>query len=159
QMAVDQFARNAINLSYAFILHVPVVEHEDKVLDERRRSQEGKMTIRSLVTPAAAGLVGAWLLLMSAPLLAQECDLNGYRLFVDPGHGGSDSGAVGPTGLTEAFVNLEVGLYLRDWLEYFGATVGMSRTTDVFVPLTARAAMANQFGAQRFVSTHENWVD
>src|SRR5215471_11716467 len=38
---------------------------------------------------------------------AQDCDLTGYRVFVDPGHGGSDSGAVGPTGLLEKDVTLD----------------------------------------------------
>ena len=97
------------------------------------------------------------LLLASAvPALAQDCDLTGYRLFVDPGHGGADPGAIGPTGLRESDVTLGVGLLLRDWLEYMGATVRMSRTTDATVALTTRATLANNFGAHRFVSVHMN---
>ncbi|MBI1747730.1 MAG: N-acetylmuramoyl-L-alanine amidase [Acidobacteria bacterium] len=90
------------------------------------------------------------------PVFAQDCDLTGYRLFIDPGHGGSDPGAVGPTGLTEKSVTLNTGLDFRDWLQSMGATVGMTRTTDVSVSLTTRAARANSFGADRFVSVHMN---
>lgn len=101
-------------------------------------------------------LILACFLSIGLHLSAQDCDLTGWRLFIDPGHGGSDPGAVGPTGLQEKFATLDTGLRLRDYLQSFGATVGMSRTTDVFVPLTTRATQANQFGADRFVSVHYN---
>ena len=83
--------------------------------------------------------------------------LAGKKIYVDPGHGGSDPGAVGPTGLQEKAVNLRVGTVLNNCLvEYGAATVRMSRTTDVFVGLSARAADANAWGATRFVSIHHN---
>jgi N-acetylmuramoyl-L-alanine amidase len=96
------------------------------------------------------------LLLLGSVAFSQDCDLSGWKLFVDPGHGGSDPGAIGPSGLREKDVTLDVGLQLRDWLEWYGATVGISRTDDVFVPLTTRASLANSFGADRFSSVHMN---
>ncbi|MDQ3135212.1 MAG: N-acetylmuramoyl-L-alanine amidase [Acidobacteriota bacterium] len=86
----------------------------------------------------------------------QTCDLTGRKIFVDAGHGGSDPGAIGPTGLQEKDVNLDVALRLRDWLQGLGATVEMSRTTDIFIPLSTRADLANAFGADRFISIHNN---
>ncbi len=94
--------------------------------------------------------------LLASPVAGQDCDLTGLRLFIDPGHGGSDPGAIGPTGLLEKDVTLDVSLKLRDWLWWFGAEVGMSRTVDVFVPLATRANEANAFGARRFSSIHMN---
>lgn len=83
--------------------------------------------------------------------------LTGRKIFVDPGHGGTDSGAVGPTGLREKDVNLRVATVLRNALvEYGGATVRMSRTGDQTVSLTARTNNANAWGADRYISVHHN---
>jgi N-acetylmuramoyl-L-alanine amidase len=83
--------------------------------------------------------------------------LVGKKIYVDPGHGGTDGGAVGPTGLTEASVNLRVGTVLKDCLiQYGGATVRMSRTSNTTVSLSARTTDANNWGASRFISIHHN---
>lgn len=83
--------------------------------------------------------------------------LAGKKIYVDPGHGGSDSGAVGPTGLKEKDVNLRVGTVLKNCLkEYGGATVRMSRTGDSSRSLSYRATDANNWGAYRFISVHHN---
>lgn len=83
--------------------------------------------------------------------------LTGHRLMLDPGHGGSDPGAVGPTGLREADVNLRVGLSLRSLLvQYSGATVYMTRDKDMDVTLEQRTTQANQLGVERFISIHHN---
>jgi N-acetylmuramoyl-L-alanine amidase len=79
------------------------------------------------------------------------------RVAIDPGHGGIDKGKIGPTGLTEKEVNLDVAMKLRDLLvgEY-GMEVIMTRTEDVLVPLMRRAEIANSEGADIFVSLHCN---
>ncbi len=83
--------------------------------------------------------------------------LEGVKIFIDPGHGGPEPGAVGPSGLREADVNLRVGLVLRNCLqEYNGATVMMSRTDNVDVGLGERVVAANNWGADRFISVHHN---
>jgi N-acetylmuramoyl-L-alanine amidase len=76
-------------------------------------------------------------------------------LVLDPGHGGSDPGAVA-CGIREADVVLDVSRRLRPLLEASGARVAMTRTTDTFVGLSARAAFANSRGATGFVSQHSN---
>ncbi len=79
----------------------------------------------------------------------------GQKICVDPGHGGSDPGAVG-NGLQEKAINLNIGLKLRDKLSADGATPVMTRSSDVYVSLTGRCNIANNAGANRFMSTHCN---
>jgi len=79
------------------------------------------------------------------------------RIVVDPGHGGHDSGAVGPSGIQEKDVVLAIGLKLTSMLkEELGVDVVMTRSTDVFIPLEERTAIANKVGADLFVSVHAN---
>lgn len=82
--------------------------------------------------------------------------LAGWRFCVDAGHGGSDSGAVGPTGLYESAVNLKVALDLKGLLEARGAVVYMTRQSDVDVGISARYTYANSLGVDRFISIHHN---
>jgi len=88
---------------------------------------------------------------------AGEQGLRGKTIVVDPGHGGSDPGAIGKVlGVTDANVGLTVGQKLRDLLEAQGATVIMTRDSDVRVGLNDRPAMANKVEADLFVSIHAN---
>ncbi len=82
--------------------------------------------------------------------------LAGVKIGVDPGHGGTDTGAVGPTGLTEKEVNLATSLMLRDALEAEGATCYLTRTTDVTVSLAARTDYFNSIPVDRSESCHYN---
>ena len=79
------------------------------------------------------------------------------RIVVDPGHGGHDPGAVGQSGLQEKDVVLSIGLKLREKLkEELGLDVVMTRSTDIFIPLEERTAIANKVNADLFVSIHAN---
>jgi N-acetylmuramoyl-L-alanine amidase len=79
------------------------------------------------------------------------------RIVVDPGHGGHDPGAKGANGIQEKDVVLAIGLKLRDLLkEELGLDVVMTRSTDVFIPLEERTAIANKVNADLFVSVHAN---
>lgn len=79
------------------------------------------------------------------------------RIVVDPGHGGHDPGAVGQSGLQEKDVVLSIGLKLREKLQdELGLDVVMTRSSDVFIPLEERTAIANKVGADLFVSIHAN---
>jgi N-acetylmuramoyl-L-alanine amidase len=78
-------------------------------------------------------------------------------VMLDPGHGGKDPGAVGPTGLKEKDVVLTIGRMVREKLSrYRQFEVKMTRDFDVFIPLEERTAMANQGNADIFVSLHIN---
>jgi N-acetylmuramoyl-L-alanine amidase len=77
---------------------------------------------------------------------------------LDPGHGGHDPGALGPTGLEEKTVVLQVAKELRQLIqqEMPQYRVVLTRDQDVFVPLAERARMANEQQAQVFISIHAN---
>lgn len=79
------------------------------------------------------------------------------KIMIDPGHGGNDSGAAG-NGLQEKNLTLTIARHIRDMLvqEYQGVQVRMTRDSDVFVSLSQRAALANQWGANFFLSIHIN---
>jgi len=104
-------------------------------------------------TIALAIVIALGLALAASPASA---DLSGWEIGVDPGHGGSDPGAVGPTGLTEAFCNLETSLDARGYMQAANAVVRMTRTTDVYVSLTARTDYFNSFPVDRAISVHHN---
>ena len=79
------------------------------------------------------------------------------RVAIDAGHGGIDKGKVGPNGLMEKEVNLDIAMRLRDLLvSDYGMEVVMTRTEDVLVPLMRRAEIANSEMADIFVSLHCN---
>ena len=74
---------------------------------------------------------------------------------LDPGHGGEDPGAVGPTGLREKDVVLALALQLRDQLNALpGLRVMLTRDADFFVPLNERVRKARRVQADLFVSLH-----
>jgi len=79
------------------------------------------------------------------------------RIVVDAGHGGHDTGTVGPGGLEEKALTLDVATRLGKLLESkLGAEVIYTRTDDTFVPLETRTAIANQNQADLFISIHAN---
>jgi len=86
--------------------------------------------------------------------------LDGITIMLDPGHGGEHSGAVGPLGgaLPEKYIVLEQSLRLRDRLEALGATVILTRDSDVTVGLQERVNLAWQYKPDLFVSVHINSV-
>jgi len=74
---------------------------------------------------------------------------------LDPGHGGEDPGAIGPTGLREKDVVLAVALMLRERLNALpGMRVMLTRDGDYFVPLQERVRKARRVQADLFVSLH-----
>lgn len=80
----------------------------------------------------------------------------GKIIVIDPGHGGSDPGAVSINGLQEKTVNLAVARILKALLEEAGAKVVMTRTGDQSVSNLQRVAIANQAGADLYISIHAN---
>jgi N-acetylmuramoyl-L-alanine amidase len=75
---------------------------------------------------------------------------------IDAGHGGDDRGARGPKGLVEKEAALAIAMELRRNLEAQGFQTVMIRKDDVFVPLWDRAKLANDAGADLFLSLHLN---
>ncbi|HPC23401.1 MAG TPA: N-acetylmuramoyl-L-alanine amidase [Phycisphaerae bacterium] len=88
--------------------------------------------------------------------------LAGVRICLDPGHGGDAHKRGykrGPTGVREAEVDLRVAQYLRELLLRAGAEVRLTREGDCDVGLSERAAIANEWPADLFISLHHNAND
>lgn len=82
---------------------------------------------------------------------------NSIRIVIDPGHGGRDTGAIGPGGVEEKMVTLALAKKLATELgDKLNATVYLTRTTDKDLPLEKRNAVANAKKADLFISIHAN---
>ena len=91
--------------------------------------------------------------------------IKGKIITLDPGHGGSDPGAIGASGLKEKQITLEISMRVKELLEKEGAKVYMTRTTDkdVYGPnasdraeLQARVNVAEKYNSDLFISLHIN---
>jgi N-acetylmuramoyl-L-alanine amidase len=88
------------------------------------------------------------------------------KICIDPGHGGFDPGAIGPSGLREKDITLPVSLFLADILDDTEASVSLTRETDQIdwpkdqrQNLQARCDIANRWKADLFISIHVNSAD
>jgi N-acetylmuramoyl-L-alanine amidase len=86
--------------------------------------------------------------------------LTGISILLDPGHGGTDTGAIGPLGarLAEKHMNLALAYKLKAILESQGATVHLSRTGDTLPSLNDRVELSRRLRPDMFVSLHTNSV-
>ncbi|MBM3706452.1 MAG: DUF4214 domain-containing protein, partial [Actinobacteria bacterium] len=83
-------------------------------------------------------------------------DNSGITICIDPGHGGKDVGAIGPSGLLEKHVNFDIATRLRDKLAGSGFRVVMTREDDTKKTLEEIANFANSSNADIFISVHNN---
>lgn len=84
--------------------------------------------------------------------------VQGLRIAVDAGHGGTEPGSVGATGLLEKDVNLRYAMKVADLLEASGAVVTRIRTIDTTMTLRSRMQKARAANAQLFVWLHNNSI-
>lgn len=115
-------------------------------------------TPNGFVLPVLGGEPGAWEVLTPCATSATVPGepVLGAHVVLDPGHGGGEPGAVGPTGLTEKELNLDIARRVRGLLEAEGATVVLTRDRDVRLTLATRAAIARTMSPIAFVSIHHN---
>ena len=93
----------------------------------------------------------------TAPIPAPAAPADGWTIVLDAGHGGRDAGAIGPRGVREKEVTLEVVRRLADRLGSVpGVRVVLTRDDDEFVALGERTRIANREKADLFVSIHAN---
>ena len=85
----------------------------------------------------------------------KEVNRDYYKVFIDPGHGGYDNGAV-KNGVYEDEINLQISKKIEAKLKARGVQVKMSRYNDTYLSLTERTRMANNEGSDVFVSIHQN---
>ena len=92
----------------------------------------------------------------NSAIVSTGIPLDGATVVLDPGHGGSEVGAVGPNGLTEKELNLVVTGFAESFLRGNGANVVLTRTTDYRVTLEARGKIVKALEPKAFVSIHHN---
>lgn len=90
--------------------------------------------------------------------LTRTLGLKISRIVIDPGHGGHDTGTIGPSGLMEKDLCLDVALRLGNIIRQRlpGADVVYTRSDDTFIPLEERTRIANEAKADLFISIHAN---
>jgi N-acetylmuramoyl-L-alanine amidase len=95
--------------------------------------------------------------LASGYSMARQLGLGVRTIVLDPGHGGSDPGCIGKSGLEEKTITLDVSMALEKMLvEKAGLNVVLARESDILVPLERRTVIANQKRADLFISIHVN---
>lgn len=95
-------------------------------------------------------------------MLSDGTPIGSARVVLDPGHGGEESGAVGPNGLQEKDLNLAIAVRTQAELESRGITTVLARTGDYRIPLATRAEIGNRLEAEAMVSIHHNapnWLE
>jgi N-acetylmuramoyl-L-alanine amidase len=126
-----------------YIVDVP---HRSSARANAKSSRDSGFSIRE-ASPTASG----------DRSLIRALGLKIGKIVIDPGHGGHDTGTIGPNGLEEKDLVLEVSRRLGKLLETrLGAEVVYTRKDDTFIPLETRTAIANQARADLFVSVHAN---
>ena len=112
------------------------------------------------ITWISLGLVVLMLALLVVPASRAEGPLSGVKVCVDPGHGGTDPGAVNDAfDLHESVINLDVSFALQEKLIGDGAQVIMTRTDDTYLDNRARYTFCNAQQATILVSVHTNSID
>ena len=95
----------------------------------------------------------------AAGSVAQASELKQFHIIktvvIDPGHGGDDTGAVGPTGIREKEITLAVAKKLKNLLSK-RFNIILTRSEDIFIPLEERTKIANENSADLFISIHTN---
>jgi N-acetylmuramoyl-L-alanine amidase len=112
---------------------------------------------RTLSRPGNAAPAAALASENASRSLTRALGLKVNRIVIDAGHGGHDYGTIGPNGVLEKDVVLDVALRLSKLVqERMGAEVVLTRSDDTFVPLHERTAIANEHKADLFLSIHAN---
>lgn len=139
----DKTRRERLLESIALVASGDAVEDEEAEDDEEPELDSKKLAKLESVAHAAVPL-------------SVQVGLKVRRVIIDPGHGGHDTGAIGPKGTREKDIVLAISLKLRDKLQAQGIEALMTRETDRFVALEDRARFANRRKGDLFVSIHCN---
>jgi N-acetylmuramoyl-L-alanine amidase len=135
----------------------PTSEPTVEVVAPRADASSKRNTVASKHTPPVPDAHAARTLRDGDRTLVRALGLKIGKVVVDAGHGGHDTGTIGPNGLLEKDLVLDVALRLGRLLEKgMGADVVFTRDDDTFVPLETRTAVANKAEADLFISVHAN---
>lgn len=119
------------------------------------------VTAAGVVVPVVNPLGDGWIVRTPCHRTANVSQAEGRHagspvIVLDPGHGGAEPGAVSPSGLAEAPVNLAVAKHAKEALEAEGVSTLLTRTGDYEVALATRSEIARSVDPKAFVSIHHN---
>lgn len=139
---------------------------DDAFIKEVKWFQTEKNTVRLIIESNSSHLWGykyyyennlLVLAIRKPPKIDKKHPLKDKIITLDPGHGGSESGSVGPTGIPEKTINLAIAKYLRKYLEKSGVKVIMTRENDdQSVGLYERVDIAQKNNSLILLSIHNN---
>jgi N-acetylmuramoyl-L-alanine amidase len=148
-----------------FDLKVPSARHAIAVLSNPPRLMVEIMDLSKMGVQESSSAVAAPTTTSAANPLPEDADSQApaasrFTIVIDPGHGGRDTGTIGPDGLKEKDLVLDVAQRLGDLLRSrLGARVVLTRNSDRFLSPEARSEIANRARASLFVSIHGNGSD
>ena len=133
-----------------------IIDVHAKATGPTTRGENSAVSQRSAATISSEAVATS-----ERPTVTRALGLKISRIAIDAGHGGFDTGAMGPHGLLEKNLCLDVALRLGQLIEQgiSGAQVIYTRTKDEYVPLEERSAVANNAHADLFISIHANSSD
>lgn len=117
------------------------------------------VTPTGVVVPVRGGEPGAWVVgtpCHEEAVIANGGAIHAVTVLIDPGHGGEEPGAVGPGGLEEADLNLDVAGRLAGALARRGIDSALTRTADYRIAVISRAELATAIQPEVFISIHHN---
>ncbi len=166
---IDQVPGPQMNVNiFGAVANIDVYQYnpDDDFIKEIKWVQVSKDHFKTIITPKTKQFWGydyyyknnnLILELKKKPLINIESPLKGKVITVDPGHGGNELGAVGPTGVPEKEVNLSISKYMKEELEKRGAKVVMTRFSNTKdVGLYRRVKIANNYNTDVLLSIHNN---
>ncbi len=112
-----------------------------------------------VIVPVLATVPNGWLVRTpchATTTLPRGTPVGRTTVVLDPGHGGTERGAIAASGLAEADVNLQVARLAKDALQAAGVTVLLTRTGDYDLDLATRAEIVTRVAPLAFVSVHHN---
>lgn len=117
------------------------------------------VTSRGVVVPVLATTENGWI--VQTPCgremeVTEGTGVDSVHVVIDPGHGGSETGAVGEAGTRESDLNLTIAELVAAELRSHGVEVVLTRTSDIRSTLATRALIATALRADAFVSIHHN---
>ena len=157
-MTLREAGRRGVEIMVSFASEVEDQNYAVYTLPADRSAKKPDRLVIDVMTPVA----------LPVPAFVAPDGIEGvagHTIVLDPGHGGSDTGAIGPTGVTEKSIALRIAKRLKVLLEAEGAEVILTRTEDTEVSpkkaqatdveeLQARCDIANQNSADIFLSIH-----
>ncbi|MBQ2611270.1 N-acetylmuramoyl-L-alanine amidase, partial [bacterium] len=126
------------------------------------KNSRGLFTIQPTLCHKPVGFNGEYegdkfvLKVRKFPKISSIKPLEKVKIVIDPGHGGSEPGAIGCSGIAEKDIVMQISKYLQRELKHMGATVILTREDDSYVDLYDRVKFTNDNDAIIFISIHAN---